>query len=500
MVFDGTAWIPLTLMGGHGGRGPHGLFRHPAPFARVEIIVISDKFLAPGNKQNLLTRASHMGNKAPNNPKTMEEKKIKVIELFAGVGGFRLGLEGWKGKSASSNYTKALPASYEVVWSNQWEPSTKTQHASMVYEHRFGRADHSNQDIATVDVAAIPDHDMLVGGFPCQDYSVATTLKNAKGLIGKKGVLWWSIHKILSEKRHKPKCLFLENVDRLLISPSGQRGRDFAIILQSLNELGYAVEWRVINAADFGMPQRRRRVFILAYLQGTGLYKDAVSAEPQEWMVKEGIMARAFPVVADSAARPRGFLLEGDMVHISEHFNKDGKTGLFENSGLMVAGRVTTLKTTPDFEGEATVLGDLIQNGEVGDDFYIDEQELDKWTYLKGAKKEVRKNAQGFEYHYSEGGMIFPDPLDKPSRTIITGEGGKSASRFKHVIRTPKGYRRLSPVELERLNMFPDDHTRLEGISDTKRAFFMGNALVVGVIERVGRLLAQRIDALDKGS
>jgi DNA (cytosine-5)-methyltransferase 1 len=90
--------------------------------------------------------------------------------------------------------------------------------------------------------------------------------------------------------------------------------------------------------------------------------------------------------------------------------------------------------------------------------------------------------------------MIFPDPLDKPSRTIITGEGGKSASRFKHVIKTSKGYRRLSPVELERLNMFPDNHTKFEGITDTKRAFFMGNALVVGVIEKIGLTLSEKIN------
>ncbi len=201
------------------------------------------------------------------------ENELKVIELFAGVGGFRLGLEGWNGKSATSGYKKDLKLPYQVVWSNQWEPSTKTQHASLVYENRFGKYGHSNEDIAQVDVSNIPDHDILVGGFPCQDYSVATTLKNSKGLIGKKGVLWWSIHKIISEKKNKPKYIFLENVDRLLISPSGQRGRDFAIILQSLNELGYAVEWRVINAAEYGMPQRRRRVFILAYLNGTNIYE-----------------------------------------------------------------------------------------------------------------------------------------------------------------------------------------------------------------------------------
>jgi len=421
------------------------------------------------------------------------ENEIKVVELFAGVGGFRLGLEGWDGNSASSGYKKILKSPYKVVWSNQWEPSTKLQHASLVYEKRFGKTGHSNEDISQVDSCVIPDHDLLVGGFPCQDYSVATTLKNSKGLIGKKGVLWWSIHKIISEKEHKPKYLFLENVDRVLISPSGQRGRDFAIILQSLNELGYSVEWRVINAADFGMPQRRRRIFILAYYQNTHIFKQIKDCAPSDWILTEGTLAAAFPVSAERALCHTAFELKGDVVSISENFNKAGAIRVFENAGLMMDGVVTTIKTHPNYAGDFTLLGDLIQNGEVTQEFYIDDKELDKWMYLKGSKKEMRTNAQGFEYNYSEGGMIFPDPLDKPSRTIITGEGGKSPSRFKHVIHTTKGFRRLSPVELERLNMFPDDHTKLDGVSDTKRAFFMGNALVVGVIEKIGIALNQKI-------
>ena len=305
--------------------------------------------------------------------------------------------------------------------------------------------------------------------------------------------MWWSIHKIISEKQNKPKYLFLENVDRLLISPSGQRGRDFAIILQSLNELGYAVEWRVINAADFGMPQRRRRIFILAYLKGTNIFESLNESSPKDWILEEGTLAEAFPVVSENTLFPKEFKLKGDIVSISENFNKGGTTGLFENTGVMIDGLVTTIKTQPNHEGEFTLLKDLIQNGEVSSEFYINNDDLDKWMYLKGPKKEMRTNSQGFEYNYSEGGMIFPDPLDKPSRTIITGEGGKSASRFKHVIQTAKGFRRLSPIELERLNMFPDDHTHLEGVSDTKRAFFMGNALVVGVIEKIGIALNKKI-------
>ena len=421
------------------------------------------------------------------------ENKIKVVELFAGVGGFRLGLEGWNGKSASSNYKENFESPYEIVWSNQWEPSTKVQHASMVYESRWGNSTHSNNDISTVEISEIPDHDLLVGGFPCQDYSVATTLKNSKGLIGKKGVLWWSIHKILSEKENKPKYLFLENVDRLLISPSGQRGRDFAIILKSLNDLGYAVEWRVVNAAEYGMPQRRRRIFILAYSQNSTIYNEIKETNSTDWLLKDGILANAFPVQSDNILFPNEFKLNGDIVEISTNFNKNEKKGMFENTGVMIAGIVTTIKTKPSYEDKFTILKDIIQNGEITDEFFINEEDLDKWFYLKGAKKEMRKNSQGFEYNYSEGGMIFPDPLDKPSRTIITGEGGKSASRFKHVINTAKGYRRLSPIELERLNMFPDNHTKFEGVTDAKRAFFMGNALVVGVIEKIGKNLYKKI-------
>ena len=426
------------------------------------------------------------------------KEKIKVIELFAGVGGFRLGLEGWNNKSASSNYKEDFESHYEVVWSNQWEPSSKIQHASMVYENRFGKNNHSNQDIATVEISEIPDHDLLVGGFPCQDYSVATTLKNSKGLIGKKGVLWWSIHKILSEKEIKPKYIFLENVDRLLISPSGQRGRDFAIILKSLNDLGYAVEWRIVNAAEYGMPQRRRRIFILAYSQDSTIYNEIKETDSNEWILKDGTLASALPVQADNVLFHNEFKLKGDIVDISENFNKNEKIGTFENSGIMIDGIVTTIKTKPSYEDKFTILKDIIQNGEVTEEFFINEADLDKWFYLKGAKKEMRKNAQGFEYNYSEGGMIFPDSLDKPSRTIITGEGGKSASRFKHVIKTAKGYRRLSPVELERLNMFPDNHTKFDGITDTKRAFFMGNALVVGVIEKIGESLKSKINSDDR--
>ena len=158
----------------------------------------------------------------------------------------------------------------------------------------------------------------------------------------------------------------------------------------------------------------------------------------------------------------------------------------------MIDGKITTTKTVPVYEGEYTLLRDVIQRKDIPKEFYIN-GDVERWEYLKGSKKEIRKSSQGFEYNYSEGKMGFPDALDKASRTIITGEGGKAASRFKHVIKTNEGLRRLTPVELERLNMFPDNHTEFSGMTDSKRAFFMGNALVVGVVEKIGIALKEQI-------
>ena len=159
----------------------------------------------------------------------------------------------------------------------------------------------------------------------------------------------------------------------------------------------------------------------------------------------------------------------------------------------MINKEIYTIETTPVYEGKKTTLGEIILlNGAVTPEFYVEEKAIKKWKYLKGSKSEERVNkATGFKYHYAEGSMVFPDSLNKPSRTIITAEGGASPSRFKHVIKTAQGkLRRLIPVELERLNMFPDNHT--EGASDVKRAFFMGNALVVGIVERIGKNLIKK--------
>lgn len=402
-----------------------------------------------------------------------------VAELFAGVGGFRIGLSraGWR-----------------TVYSNQWEPSTKIQHASSVYVARFGSEGHSNEDITKV--SKIPKKfDLLVGGFPCQDYSVAKTLSSAKGLRGKKGVLWWEILRLV--ELHKPKLMFLENVDRLLKSPATQRGRDFAVMLRTLGDAGYVIEWRVVNAAEYGFPQRRIRVFIVAK-RARNLGR---ITSPFEYITESGVLARALPV---EAAELDCLEVEiGDDAEVlSRTFNKvTGGKSPFANSGVYANGVAYTLKTEakPARNTIFKTLGDVIEpDKNVPEEFYVTDNQLRTWKYLKGSKSIERiHKASGTKYNYAEGSMAFPDLPTNPSRTILTAEGGTSPSRFKHIIKTKKGYRRLSPIELERLNGFPDDWTKYDDegniVPDTKRAFFMGNALVVGLIEKIGKVLAEDI-------
>jgi DNA (cytosine-5)-methyltransferase 1 len=403
-----------------------------------------------------------------------------MVELFAGVGGFRAALE---------------PLGWQTVWANQWEPSTKTQHAVDCYRRNWNDGSLSNEDINSVvdrldfDDDAIPHHDLLVGGFPCQDYSVAKTLNQAHGIEGKKGVLWWAIYRIIEAKQ--PKLVFLENVDRLLKSPASQRGRDFAIILACLSDLGYLVEWRVVNAAHYGFPQRRRRALIVAHRR-VGAKPNA----PLARLYETGALAQALPVWPVEDVQPSlpahqaDIILKGHPAQITQEFGWTNAVTPFRSAGVMWDRKVWTRDVDPMFDGKQQTLGDvLVPDDNVPEEFLIPGDQIPRWAYLKGPKSEERTAANGHRYFYSEGGIAFPDRTDAPSRTILTGEGGTSPSRFKHVVRARDGrLRRLTPVELERLNGFEPGWT--EGMPDGRRAFMMGNALVVGLVKRVGRELS----------
>lgn len=397
-----------------------------------------------------------------------------VVELFAGVGGFRCGLNDVKLKD-----NKVIEnGNWNFVWANQWEPSTKTQEAFDCYSKRFGEKDVSNVDIFKVNKKEIPDHTLLVGGFPCQDYSVAQTLSNSKGIEGKKGVLWWAIADILKVK--KPPFVFLENVDRLLLSPASQRGRDFGIILRSFYENGYDVEWRVINAGEYGFQQKRRRVYIIAYHKSTKYCKKMRKKGKQEILLSEGIFVKQFPIKED--------IINSNVSNVSNYNNlvdvSDNFKNQFYNSGVMKNGEIYTAKLEPNYNS-VYPLKKLIEKDKIDEKYFLSEDRIKKFEDLKGSKRIPRKKPNGEDYIYSEGAMPFPDNLDVPARTMLTSESG--TSRTTHVIEDfiTKKLRLLTPLECERINGFPDNWTNT-GMTDKKRYFMMGNALVVNVVEKIG--------------
>lgn len=390
-----------------------------------------------------------------------------MAELFAGVGGFRIGLE---------------PHGWKTVFANQWEPGKKNQWAFDCYNRHFPSSNNSNADIAQVSADDVPDHALLVGGFPCQDYSVAATLAASKGIEGKKGVLWWQIRRIAEAKR--PRYMLLENVDRLLKSPAKQRGRDFSIILSCLNALGYSVEWRVVNAADYGFVQRRRRTFIFATLD-----RSVYSGKTEGSIIENsGFFARTFPVVQDTVASAKVGVtnIPEDLVEISNSFCFP-----YENAGYCRNFKCTTIKVTPDYHGPRGMLGDILEI-HVNSKYIIPDDKLAKWKYMKGAKREPRTAKTGYSYTFSEGAVPFPDPSDRPGRTMLTSEG--LPSRTSHVVtdkETGKP-RILTPVECERMNGFPDGWT--EGMPERTRYFCMGNAMVCGLVERMGVTLDRIVE------
>lgn len=427
------------------------------------------------------------------------DELMKIFSMFDGVGGFIIGLN------------DANPELFKTTYSNQYEPSRKSQDAYEVGVYRFPDVIHDNRNVED-----IPDEDfrqmrengvnMITGGFPCQDYSVARSKKNEMGIEGKKGVLFWEI--IRATRIIEPEYLILENVDRLLKAPSSQRGRDFAIMLAAFNELNYSVEWRVINAAEYGRAQRRRRVFFFIYRNDTkfaqkmdkkfenkevvtNLFGEEQGHRYKEYVFKDGLFARQFPVHSEMVKdRYNHKVLSNDIVEVSNNHK-----GRMWNSGIMRHGRYYTYETAP-IEEPFIPLSEIVQpESEVGEEFYISGDKLEKFAYLRGAKKKERISADGHSYVYSEGGMSPYDSLNLPGRTMLTSEG--TVNRSTHLLHVDGRYRLITPIEAERMQDFPDDWTKYkqdeEGnvseVSNRMRLFFMGNALVTGIVKRIGEEL-----------
>lgn len=392
--------------------------------------------------------------------------KLNVVELFAGVGGFRVGLE------------RADASFFKTVWANQWEPGKKVQHAFDCYNRHFEEGLKSNDDISTVEDSFFQqlNIDLLVGGFPCQDYSVARSLSGEQGINGKKGVLFWDIKRVL--ENGKPDYVLLENVDRLIKSPAKQRGRDFAVMLAVFRDLDYIVEWRVINASEYGNTQRRRRVFIFAYKKHLNYAKQQMKLATEDLLFKDGFFARTFPV-KDTAVKGRNESdqLWEDIVKISDKYSYH-----FHTAGIMIDGVFHTVQPEAREPNPIPLKNILLPEEKVEEEYYLTEAEVEKFAYLRGSKKIERTSKDGHKYIYAEGGMSPLDDLNLPGRTMLTSEG--TVNRSTHVVEVNGRKRYLTPIECERLNGFDADWTL--GMPKRMRYFCMGNALVVDLIKDMG--------------
>ncbi len=461
--------------------------------------------------------------------------KKTVCELFAGVGGFRCGLNNINTLEDMKKVEK-----WDTVWFSQWEPAEKnTQYAHDCYVYHFGTCldkngmDTTNYNIEDVDKKTLPDFNLLVAGFPCQDYSVASSLATSKGLEGQKGILWWSIRETIEEK--KPPFVLLENVDRLIKSPAKQRGRDFGIILACFRDEGYTVEWRIINAAEYGFQQRRRRTFIFAYKNSTNYHNELQqkagysrdsSVEDKRIsignvLMRDGFFAETFPVYESDTKKMLIQELPKELGELSNSFQCN-----FQNTGIMKDGIIFTLKTMPKCDIPPVTLGDIMETKDVEEQYFIPLEKLyytehdithsdetherlpkesrQTWQYLKGAKKLPRKAANGHEYIFSEGAIPMIDRYDKPARTMLTSEG--NFSRTTHIVKDKKTgrIRLLTAQETERIQGFPTDHTknclvngRVEEMPLNKRRFMMGNALVVNLVKQMEVTLSEIFEKED---
>jgi DNA (cytosine-5)-methyltransferase 1 len=285
--------------------------------------------------------------------------------LFAGIGGFHYGLRGNK-----------------CVYSNEWD-----KYANSVYRKHFGECD--NRDIRTVDADEIPTFDLLCGGFPCQSFSIAG---KRKGFSDTRGTLFFEIARILNEKR--PRLCLLENVKGLL---SHDNGNTFKTIIATLDDLGYDLQWQVLNSKDFGVPQNRERIFIIGHLRGT--------PRPKVFPIQSYHREVAFRPVTASAGRNR-------------------------SSG----------------------------------NNYVNEIQRYPLKFLQRNQKNI------------EGDYAFT--VD----SINTGG-----------IKQGMNIRRLTPIECERLQGFPDQWTQYgadgELISDTQRYKMCGNAVTTNVITAIAERL-----------
>jgi len=419
---------------------------------------------------------------------------MKFIDLFAGIGGFRYGLEkvgkhlqeqrtsrndlrpkGTKSKPNTSQKRRKSSNAYCCVWSNEWN-----KYASQIYKKHYGEI--NTQDIRAVKPSQIPKHDLICAGFPCQSFSIAG---KRKGFGDTRGTLFYEILRIA--RFHRTPYLFLENVKGLL---NHDKGQTFSVILESLDELGYDCQWQVLNSKNFGVPQNRERVFIIGHLRG--------KSRPKVFPLREGGRANFSGVkIIDAYNRKQAkeigairsnMLNSGSLIYegaiMSEKNKKWLNDGKKHSRNFPQGQRVYSDKgIASTIAGNAGGLG-----GKTG--LYAV-----RWSRTeKGKKARHESQKEGRDYTpFNEGHRELVRAREQISG-CVTHAVNKDAL-LEHDMKI----RRLTPTECSRLQSFPDNWTKHGVVKATPVMYNRGyaNAEKENAL-KVLRVLRKAVDS-DKG-
>ena len=359
-------------------------------------------------------------------------KSWKTVELFCGIGGFRLAADALK---------------IETVWANEIDDK-----AAFIYTKRFGDMNFHHGDIRECS-QDIPEHDILTAGFPCQPFSSAG---KKLGICDPRGTLFSEIVEILRQR--KPSFFILENVKRLLSMNSGIH---FATILYALTQAGYCVEWRVLNAMWFGLPQHRERIILIgrkSHNLQSYFYSSQLYSSKQD----------------ENLNHIRKIQLECSQLHkIQEHRSKFQNWGLaWEDSVIDQHIEIPVCQANPNIR-----LHHLLEKNPASDFFFT----KDTLERIKNSE-EVNRYFNGVEILYNQKGgarmgySIFGIHGVSPTLTSTT-------SRHYERYKVGEEYRRLTNIEYARLQGFPDSHC--DGISPYHQYTLLGNAVPPNLIQWV---------------
>ena len=371
---------------------------------------------------------------------------MKFIELFAGIGGFRLGLE---------------KSSHEAVWANEW-----LEKPASIYECNF-KEKPDGRDIRTIDPATIPHHDLLTGGFPCATFSVAGK-RTGFSSEDTRGSLFFEICRFL--RINRTPYFLLENVKGLL---NHDGGRTFQIILISLDELGYDIQWQLCNSKNYGVPQSRERIFIVGNLRG--------KPRPKVFPLRETNPTYGGDEQEEQEGAESVETVQWRRNHLREFADKKTCHTLTANMGTG-GNNVPLVRKRKTAEDKDTP---FIQPTEDG--FLL--KEATKKGYSQEAcvgdgvnSVVVRAVITPDRTHKRQNGRRFKEH-NEPAFTL--------GAQDRHGVQVGSGIRKLTPVECERLQGLPDDFTKYYAdgklVSNSERYERCGRTVTTSVIEAIGR-------------